>query len=119
MQAAKLKTGRFELSAGAKRAVIHPLPGRFAGEAIRWELGEDDDTVYLDAVFYRGELREFDFSKAVDTEFLVGVELLDRSGAINPQSPRWAGLDSERPVGKWSIPDQPDLVLEITRLTNP
>lgn len=64
------------LRAGQHRAVVHTLPGRFAGQDVVWTSGIEADRVYLDAVGYRGLKRSFDFEQLPEVVMAAGVEIL-------------------------------------------
>jgi len=87
-----LGEGRYELSAGEKKIVIHTLPGTFAGRDVDWSLadGADDGAVdgavadgatHLDGVCYVGPQQRFDFRSGIDVMLSFGIELLD---AVEP-----------------------------------
>jgi hypothetical protein len=67
---------RWGLRAGQYRAVVHALPGRFAGQAIVWQAGEDIDRVFVDAVCYQGPSRSFDFKVLPEVVLAAGFEIL-------------------------------------------
>ena len=82
--------------------MIHALPGRFAGQDVVWQLGQDRDRVFLDGVCYHGEEKAFDFSKPLDVVLAAGVELLaGRRSAVRAcrKSPRRTRAASRR-VGR-------------------
>ncbi len=71
-----LGEGRYALIAPPYRAVVHTLPGRFAGEPIYWECGCDGDTCWVQAVCYRGPVRKFRFNELADIELAGSVEIV-------------------------------------------
>lgn len=71
-----LDGGRFELSAGSHRVVIHTLAGRFDGQPVRWESGRAAGKATVDGVCYHGAERVFDFRSLTDVAVGAGVELL-------------------------------------------
>jgi hypothetical protein len=81
---------RFALVAGERRAVIHPLPGRFADADVAWVPGSDQDCAFVDAVCYHGAKREFDFRSPPQMELGGGIELLLRDEPITEVRPSWA-----------------------------
>ncbi len=68
--------GRFALSAGGHRVVLHTLPGRFDGEEIRWQSGRSGDSVFVDGVCYAGPPRDFDFATLPEVVLAAGIELI-------------------------------------------
>jgi hypothetical protein len=101
--------GRFALSAGGWRAVVHTAPGAMGETPIRWESGTEGDVAFVDAVLHTGGAKRFDFN----TQTLVlayGLELL-RSGEAASAATlrgeerddgerlwRWAGLELQGPT---------------------
>jgi hypothetical protein len=72
----ELGDGRFELSAGSHRAVIHTAPGRFGPHELAWELEQAEGRIYLDGVCYRGPRRRFDPAEVGEVVIVAGLELL-------------------------------------------
>ena len=68
--------GRFELSAGPYRAVVHTTPGRFGQNGLNWEMGCAEGRVCLDGVCYQGPRRRFAPAELGDVVILAGMELL-------------------------------------------
>ena len=81
-QARQLGENLYELSAGDRRAVIHTTPSHFGPFQVTWQLGQEDDTVYLEGICYSGPSRAFDFRSMEDVAVTAGLELLS-----NDQSP--------------------------------
>lgn len=75
------------LRAGKHRAVIHALPGRFAGQAVAWTPGTERDRVLLDAVCYHGPKKSFDFRTLPEVVLAAGLEIqsLDETTSVPPQ----------------------------------
>ncbi|NLX99670.1 MAG: hypothetical protein GXY83_26540 [Rhodopirellula sp.] len=78
---------RWGLRAGQYRAVVHALPGRFAGQAVVWQAGEDLDRVFVDAVCYQGPSRSFDFKVLPEVVLAAGIEILPAE-ALPSEAPR-------------------------------
>jgi hypothetical protein len=78
-----LGDGRYELSAGGHKAVVHTAPGRFGSYTVTWELGraehESDASVTVDGVCYRGPEREFTFGEFGDVLLAGAVEVLPQA----------------------------------------
>jgi hypothetical protein len=72
----ELGDGRFELSAGSHRAVIHTTPGRFGQHELVWEMEQSEGRVCLDGVCYRGPRQRFDPAGLSDVVVVSGLELL-------------------------------------------
>ena len=72
----ELGYGRFELSAGKNRAVIHTAPGRFGPHGLTWEMESAAGLVCLDGVCYRGPRRRFDPAELGEVVIVAGLELL-------------------------------------------
>jgi len=83
VQGRALGSGRFELSAGSYRAVIHTAPGRFGEYELSWHLDQrkegPDDQVVVDGVCYHGSRRPFQFQQLGDVIVGAALELLDKS----------------------------------------
>jgi hypothetical protein len=71
-----LGTGRFELSAGSHRVVIHTSPGRFGPQKLAWEMECGEGRVCLDGVCYRGPRQRFDLAGLGNVVVVAGLELL-------------------------------------------
>jgi hypothetical protein len=96
--------GRFELRAGAYRAVIHTAPGCFGPHPIAWECGGDDGKAWVDAVVDCGSARAFDFKAFTETIMVGGLELLETDEApatVVPQVEKQAGDSYE---ASWAVP---------------
>lgn len=78
-----LGQGRFALRAGDWRAVIHTLPGRFAGTQVVWEVNTDRDWAVVDGVCYTGPARDFDFRAPPETVLAAAVELQPTRDALS------------------------------------
>ena len=68
--------GKFILSAGDRRVVIHTPDSKFAGQDVVWEIGSDGDAVFVDGICYHGEKQEFDFGSGLEIVAAAGIELL-------------------------------------------
>lgn len=80
----------FALSAGAWKAVLHALPGEFAGRAVTWRLGEGDRVAWVEAVCHESpEPAALDF-KAITGRLAAGIEVLPID-APPSASPRGSG----------------------------
>ncbi len=77
VKARQLDELRFELAAGNHRAVIQTAPGLFGPSEITWELGREEDRVYLDAVCYRGKRQAFNLATLGQVVLTAGLELLE------------------------------------------
>ncbi len=75
------------LAAGAFRAVIHGLPGSFAGNPVRWQGGRDADRVWVEAVLYEGPEKRLVFDEALKTVAGGGVEILPAEAAAASAGP--------------------------------
>jgi hypothetical protein len=71
-----LEDGRFELSAGPHRVVVHTVPGRFGPNELVWEMERTEGRVCLDCVCYRGPRLRFDPARFGDVVIVAGLELL-------------------------------------------
>jgi hypothetical protein len=105
-----LGAGRFAMIGGDHRAVIHTLPGEFNGEPIVWEMGEEGDRVYLDAVCYRGPNKEFNFRKGPPMKLLLATELLPGGKGVTTCSPIVELNEQGKIVeASWEVPNQETL----------
>jgi len=88
-----LGDGRFELSAGPYRAVVHTTPGRFGPNELAWEMERAEGRVCLDGVCYRGPRRRFDPAELGEVVIVAGLELLlaDRPPAASGPAVRKPG----------------------------
>ena len=108
-----LSDGRFSLSAGGRRIVIHSLPGRFAGQDVVWELSSDQGHVYVDAICHQGEPRHFDFNRLPAVELGMGIELLSPAESAAEQSPSAPRRSSDEVGTTWMLGDQEPLSLRV------
>jgi hypothetical protein len=83
----ELGDGRFELSAGSHRAVIHTTPGRFGPHELAWELEHAEGRVCLDGVCYRGPRQRFDPAELGEVVTVAGLELLRDDQAPSVSGP--------------------------------
>lgn len=72
----QLGPGRWALRAGEYRAIVHTLPGRFAGQDIAWKSGSNSQQAFVDAICYQGPSRPFDFHELPEVVLATGVEIL-------------------------------------------
>lgn len=103
--AATLGAGRFALSAGDHRAVVHALPGRFGPFDIAWELGEAEGQAHLDGVCYRGPRRTFDFAEFGDVAIVAGLEVLRSDEEPAASSPTAHEPGAGVLEATWSVAD--------------
>lgn len=102
VDAESLPGDRFVLSAGDRRAVIHPVEGQFGGHDVVWEPGREKGHVYVDAVCYRGDPRRFDFNAALDVVLGMGIEVLGHDDPVAGEAPS-ARVESGKGVTcRWS-----------------
>jgi hypothetical protein len=66
----------FELAAGDFRAVIHALPGVFAGKPVHWASGVGANVAWVEATCYAGPRRNFSIRECGETALAAGLELL-------------------------------------------
>jgi len=112
VKADELGDGRFTLMAGKHHVVIHTCPGRLGDHEVVWQLGHEDDRVYVDGIAYRGEERDFDFSKPIDLELAAGIELLAQNEPI-AQTPPVVGRSGNSIETTWRPEkDSPPLTVE-------
>jgi hypothetical protein len=71
-----LGNGRFELSAGSHKVVIHTSPGRFGQHELTWKMERAEGRVCLDGVCYRGPRHRFDLAGLGNVVVVAGLELL-------------------------------------------
>ncbi|MDR2346050.1 MAG: hypothetical protein LBE18_08285 [Planctomycetaceae bacterium] len=71
---------RYEISAGGIRVIIHTTAeSQFDGKPIMWKTESNLTSATLTGVCYKGDNREFDFSKIRNTRIVTGLELLQDS----------------------------------------
>jgi len=99
-----LAPGRFVLRAGAWRAEVHALPGRFAGRPVVWQVGRADRAAFLDAVCYEGEETVFDFASPPSVVLAAGVEVLREGQVPAPRPPTAAPGPPGRAEADWLLP---------------
>jgi len=93
--------GRFSLAAGARRAVVHTLPGKFDGRPVEWQQGREGDAVFVDAICYRGEKKSFDFRSGPAVLLAAAVELLAPGDSPAAQSPSLSDLPPSAATAAW------------------
>ncbi len=75
-------------AAGTWKIVIHGnREGSFGGRSIRWEIGEQKDQVWFDAVLYAGEPMDFVPEAAGPLILSAGLEILASNESMATQSP--------------------------------
>jgi len=87
VQAVAAEKGTFVLTAGGRRAVIHTTPGRFAGQAVVWQVGRAEQCVFVDGICHQGAQRAFNFREPPDVMLAAGVELLRADEPAAGQAP--------------------------------
>ncbi|MEI8197687.1 MAG: hypothetical protein WCI73_17465, partial [Phycisphaerae bacterium] len=108
-----LAPNQYALSAGAWTAVIHTLPGRFGPYEVRWQMGQEADRAWLDAVCYTGPAVRIHPETFGEITLAAGLELL-RDTSPSPSGPAWlAPTASAQRVG-WG-----DLLVETPRRPEP
>jgi hypothetical protein len=103
VQVRSLDAARFELLAGEHRVAIHTLAGRFHGQPIRWEAGQEDGTVFIDGICYQGERQAFDFRQLADVVVVAGVELLPIEQRISDTMPVVEASEPGSVRAVWSL----------------
>jgi len=93
--------GRWELAAGGHRAVVHGGEGWFDGVAVRWEAGESEGRVYVEAICYHGARRGFDLAKLERVGLGLGIELLEGSAAASAGAIRMEWGEGESYWVRW------------------
>ncbi len=95
-QAKTISHNRFSLQAGSRKIVLHTPPASFAGAPVVWQPGQSESHAYVDAVFYAGEKRNFNFSAPLPVNCALGIELLHHKAEpathapqINRRAARW------------------------------
>ncbi|MCX5685408.1 MAG: hypothetical protein NT049_17260, partial [Planctomycetota bacterium] len=106
--------GRFALSAGGRKAVVHTVAGRFDGRPVEWQAGKDADAVFVDAVCYRGEKKPLDFSKGPAVAIAAALELLKTGEAPASQAPSMAEAAPGAVAAVWDA--GPGAKLSVTTL---
>lgn len=90
--------GRFALSAGDRRAVIHTLTSTFNGRPVEWQVGGGDEHVYLDGLCHTGsEVSLGQFS----IDLVFGLELLKKSEGAAAAKPARDSANSGRISWQW------------------
>jgi hypothetical protein len=92
------------LRAGNYCAVVHTLPGRFAGNVVTWQAGTADNQVFADAVCYKGEKRPFDFQQLPEVVLATGIEILPAGKSPSEPSPRLNVGPSGVIEATWDVP---------------
>jgi hypothetical protein len=88
-----LGDGRFELVAGPRRAVVHPMAGRFGPFEVAWTASTAEGVAFVDGVCYHGPRTPFDLARLGKVILAAGLELI---GAQEP--PAAAGPSLEEHV---------------------
>ncbi len=79
--------GLYELHASPLKVVVHALPAIFDGRPARWETGEKNGHVWLDAVCHTGSEIKLLPAKLQETAMGFGMELLDEAQTAFAASP--------------------------------
>ncbi|MBI3830369.1 MAG: hypothetical protein HY291_12685 [Planctomycetes bacterium] len=87
VSARSLGGGRYEFSAGARKAVVHTLPGRFGPHEVSWELGKKDGSVFVDGICYRGARKKFNLQFLGEVAIAAGLEVLRSGDRPAPEGP--------------------------------
>lgn len=74
---APLPKGGWSLSVGDYQVALHPGELLFDGQAGRWEEGQHDGGVHVDAVLYTGQPKQFSPEGLKETMAGLGLELLN------------------------------------------
>lgn len=74
-----LAQDRFELASGAYRAVLDTAPGTFGIHEVQWQIGQEEDRVYLDAVCYHGLAVQFNPAQMGTVSLFLGMQVLSMS----------------------------------------
>lgn len=85
----QLDEHRYELKAGAEKAVIHALPGKFNGTPVEWRTGTADGQAYVEAICYEGPEKDFVFDESFTVELAAGLELLKDDESFTSELPEF------------------------------
>ena len=99
----ELGDGRFELSAGSHRAVIHTAPGRFGKHELAWEMERTEGRVCLDGVCYRGPRQRFDPAELGEVVIVAGLELLRADQPPAAKGPEVREKDNGTLEATWPV----------------
>ena len=103
VKAESLGDGRYALAVGERRVVIHTGSGTFAGREIVWELGRDEDSVYLDGICHRDNRQGFNFNKPLGIRLAVGIELLHIKEPIAERMPELTAQPEPTLKARWQF----------------
>ena len=98
-----LGDGRFELSAGSHRALIHTTPGRFGQHVLAWKMERTEGRIYLDGVCYRGPRRRFDPAELGEVVIVAGLELLTADQPMAVRGPEVREKDDGAFEAIWPV----------------
>lgn len=104
VQSEQLSEGRYALTAGDYRMVIHPTPSQFADTVVAWELGQEGDEQFLDGICYRGAPKSFQWDSVV-MQLAVGLELLKSAEQPSAAKPHWQATADGKLAAVWNLPD--------------
>jgi hypothetical protein len=90
VSARELSGGRYELSAGDWKAIVHARGGRFGPNDVTWQLGRAEGRVFVDGVCYHGARRKFDLAQVGEVAIAGGLEVLRKDEAPAETSPELA-----------------------------
>ena len=93
----------FGLSAGNYNALVHTCPGEFAGNKIYWEINQSEKKASVDAVFYQGPARKFNFTEINSVVFATGLELIPVNQPPVEESPAVKQLDNNCYEAEWKL----------------
>ena len=100
----ELGEGRFELSAGSRRVLLHTTG------SISWEANRSDERVFLDGIFFSAETSKKVSVKSLPQDVLVGLGLLSLSQSPAEVRPMISG-DGNLAEWKWGAGPKDVLVI--------
>ncbi|MBM4018338.1 MAG: hypothetical protein FJ288_08450 [Planctomycetes bacterium] len=99
-----LGAGRFVLAAGGRRAVVHPMPGRFGPYEVRWTAGKEGDSAFVDGICYCESRLPFDLARFGKIILAAGLELLGPTEAPAAAAPELEEHTEDRICVVWNLP---------------
>lgn len=100
--ARELENGKFELSAGRFRAVVHTAPSRFEGQEIHWNLKTENDRVCVEGVCVLPAER-LDISLLSEVVIASAVEIISLGQAPNSASISVARHADGTFIARWPL----------------
>lgn len=92
----------FVLRCGEQRLVVRPAESQFAGKTVPWEISQDDEHAWVDAVLHTGEPLDFNPAKHGETVLAVGCSMVNDTESAPTDAPTVGEVTAERRDWSWA-----------------